>query len=484
MTMRTVLMQAAERALSYRDRVDQVSPYPNASATDLREYFDVGLPEKGRAGIDVIAQLADAAEPGLVGSTGNSFFGWVMGASNPVGIAADWLTAAWGQNSAIYQTAPSAAIAEEIAGKWLIDLLDLPRQSSIGFTTGATMASFICLAAARSEVLKRHGWDVEARGLYGAPEIRVYLSEEAHSTIFAGLRFLGFGNDRLVRINADQEGRMDTDDLARKLGNQSGPTLIISQAGHINTGAFDDFNAVNGLAEKYRAWHHVDGAFGLWARSSPDLAHLCDGAEKADSWSVDGHKWLQVPYDSGYAIVKHSDAHRRAMATTAGYLNETAEDGRNPTHFVPELSRRARGFATWAVLQHLGRRGVSDIVEGNSQNAAQLAAYLAQVPGIRILHNVVLNQVCLEFTGKNGLANSLTGRVAEQLQESRIWFVKEAEWRGKTVLRISFSSATKSKSQIDAFADAIIECWETVQSELQEEDHGAEYPALMKSLRC
>ncbi|MBV1903557.1 MAG: aminotransferase class V-fold PLP-dependent enzyme [Marinosulfonomonas sp.] len=465
MTDHTILKQAAQRALGYRDRVNKDSPYPLASASELRALFDTGLPKTGRPDKEVLTQLANAAEAGLVGSTGDAFYGWVMGASNPVGIAADWLTSAWGQNSAIYQTAPSAAIAEEVAGKYLINLLGLPTEASVAFTTGATMASYIGLSAARSEMLARQGWNLEEQGQFGAPEICVFVSDEAHSAIFAALRYLGFGRERLIMIQADREGRMDPLDLAKKLAVNENPAIIVAQAGHIHTGACDDFETISELASSHGAWLHIDGAFGLWAKASPKLSHLCTGAENADSWAVDGHKWLQVPYDSGFAFVKNKAAHCRAMATTAGYLNETEQDGRNPTYFVPEISRRARGFTVWAILQAMGRDGVANIVEQNSDNAARLADRLRGIPGIRILHQVTLNQLSLVFETPGSSPNNMTQSVVDKLQSDGRWFVKEAIWRDELILRLSFSSFPKTTSQIDEFSNGIIKCWATVVEE-------------------
>ena len=463
-SIRELLEIAGERAISFRENNEAASPYPKVDAEQLRKMFDTGLLEKGRPGKDVIKQLADAAEPGLVGISSKRFYGWVMGSSHPAGVAADWLTSAWAQNSAIYQTSPSAAIAEEVAGKWLLDLLDLPRKSSFAFTTGATMASFICLAAARSEVLKKVGWDLEKDGLFGAPEIKVFLSEEAHSTIFSGLRFLGFGRNRLVQISSDGDGRMETEDLAEKLASYDGPKIIIAQAGHINSAAFDNFVTISKLSRQVDGWLHVDGAFGLWARTAPDYQHLCEGVDLADSWSVDGHKLLQVPYDSGYAIIKHPNAHMRAMTTSASYLNETIEDGRNPTLFVPELSRRARGFALWAVLQALGRDGVTELVDKNCKNAEQLAKRLAAISGIRLHHKLYFNQLAISFRDDSSDADhhKITMRTFEKLQEQQDWFLKEAEWKGHTILRISFSSMPNSSQEIDKLADAIIAAYQSV----------------------
>ncbi len=396
-----------------------------------------------------------------------------MGSSHPVGVAADWLTSAWGQNPAVYQTAPAAAIAEEVAGQWLIDLLDLPRQSSIAFSTGATMSSFICLAAARGEVLHRQGWDLEADGVFGAPEISVFLSEEAHSTIFAVLRYLGFGQNRLIKIAADDNGAMNSADLAGKLKTCSGPKIIIAQAGHINSGAYDDFEEVARLATNYGAWMHVDGAFGLWARTSPNLKHLCDGIDLADSWSVDGHKWLQVPYDSGYAIVKHPKAHRRAMTNSADYLNVSKTDGRNPTHYGPELSRRARGFTVWAVLQAMGREGIAQLVEDSCRNTQHLANKLRKIPGISILHQVCLNQLAISFEAFDDNVNGkrdhdeITLETIACLQANQRWFVKDARWKDQAILRISLTSMPNSDGEIHEFGEAVIDAYGVARAKIR-----------------
>ncbi len=465
-TVRDLFEQTAQIAISYRDEVDQVSPYASATADTLRLAFDTGLPKQGRDGPAIIHQLAQAAGPGLLGVSGDAFYGWVMGGSHPVGVAADWLTSTWGQNAGIYQTAPAAAIAEEIAGKWLIDLLNLPPESSIGFTTGATMASFICLATARQDVLARHDWNLDANGMFGAPEVSVYLGEEAHSSIFAALRFLGFGQNRLKRIEAESDGCMSPEALQATVRNDNGPKIIISQAGHINSGAFDDFDAISKIAEASDAWLHIDGAFGLWARSVQSKRHLCKGAKRADSWAVDGHKWLQVPYDSGYAIIKDADAHRSAMAITASYLNQDPEDGPSPSHYVPELSRRARGFATWAVLQALGRDGVTALVDDNCRNAQHLAKALGKIPGVHLMNTVNLNQLAIAFAtdgASERTGNAMTTSVIQSLQEDGRWFIKDAVWKGRTIMRLSFSSCASEAASIDALVEAIAATWMATQ---------------------
>ena len=463
-TTKDMLMRAAKQAIAYRDRVDMASPYPQASVEMLRQGFDIGLPENGRAIQDVLTDLVSAAEPGLIGSTSSSFHGWVIGGSHPAGVAADWLTSAWGQNGCIYQTSPAAAIAEEVTENWLLDLLDLPRNASIGFTTGATMASFICLAAARLEVLGRVGWDINEDGLFGAPEVSVFVSEEAHSSVFATLRYLGFGQRRLVRIAADNEGRIDCENLRHTLTETDGPKIIICQAGHINSGAMDDFRALAALRDEHGAWLHVDGAFGLWARATPDLAYLCDGVELADSWAVDGHKWLQVPYDSGFAIVRHPLPHQQAMAITASYLNQSETDGRDPSHYVPELSRRSRGFAAWAVIQALGRKGVARLVSEDCRNAARLAEALVGVSGINILHEVCLNQVTMTFGEAGDRGDAQTMAVLQHIHAAETWYIREATWKGRTVIRISFATRPQDEADVDALAGLIKQAWASVQT--------------------
>lgn len=452
------LMHAARYAATYRGRERPLDPA--ASLSELRDRFCRPLPAHGRDGIDVIRDLIDATEPGLVGNTNPGFLAWVMGGSHPTGVAADWLTSIWGQNAAIYQCAPAAAIAEEAAGAWILDLLGLPEGASVGFTTGATMAGFVGLAAARGEVLRRAGFDVTQTGLAGAPPIAVYMGEEAHATNLSALRYLGIGEAQIVRIPADQQGLIKVDHLADAMRGPTKPRIVICQAGHINTGGCDDFDAIADLCAEHGAWMHVDGAFGLWAQVSPRLRHLTRGVDRADSWSVDGHKWLQVPYDSGFAIVRHPEAHRRAMDVTAGYLNASLADGRNPTEYNPELSRRARGFAVWAVLQSLGRRGVAQLVERHCAAARALADRLRDCPGITVLNEVTLNQVVIGFGAEDDPRSDYHAvEVARKLNAPGTYFLRTAEWRKRTVLRISITEDDTGKDMIARFADDLIGTW-------------------------
>jgi glutamate/tyrosine decarboxylase-like PLP-dependent enzyme len=454
------LLFAARYAAAFRQQSRPLEP--PASVETLRSRFCVPLPEEERDGLAVVRDLIDAAEPGLVGNTAPGFFAWVMGGSHPTGVAADWLTSAWGQNAAIYQCSPAAAVAEEAAARWIVELLGLPPESSVGFTTGATMAGFVALAAARGDVLRRAGYDFERCGLAGAPPVTVYIGDDAHATNFAALRYLGFGSAQIRRIRATDAGVMDVDALAAALAEPAAARIVVAQAGHINTGAFDDFGRIADLCHRHDAWLHVDGAFGLWVRVSPALRRAARGVERADSWSVDGHKWLQVPYDSGFVIVRDAAAHRRAMDVTAGYLNQDAGDGRNPTAFNPELSRRARGFAVWAMLQRLGRRGLVRMVENHCGVARELARRLAGTPGIEIRNHVVLNQVLVRF-GAPGANATAPLEVARRLNAAGRYFFRPAEWRGETLLRVSVIGPGAHQALAATAAAEIVDVWRAVE---------------------
>lgn len=469
---------AYNEAQRYQALRNDTRPRPEIDTEALRLAFDIGLPDAGREPSDVIRLLNEAAIPGLVGSTSAGFFGWVMGASSQVGVAADILTSTWGQNAGIYQTSPSAAVAEEVSSSWLLDLLDLPKESSVGFTTGATMASFIGLAAARIEVLDRQGWNFEVDGMIGAPPVRVIVSEEAHASVLAVLGYLGFGQRNLIRIPTDEQGRMDVDEMEAVLKTVNGACIIVAQAGHINSGAFDRLDVIGELARRHDAWFHIDGAFGLWARCSPHYRELAQGAELADSWAVDGHKWLQVPYDSGYAIVRNSAAHRRAMSINASYLNHAVDDGRNPSDYCPELSRRARGFTTWAVLQMHGRQGVREMLERHCECAQQLQKLLENEPGVRVMNSVCLNQLAVTFEisgdhrisevvgdhSPQGSVNAIsTDAVIARVQKENISFVSGADWRGHRIMRVSVISEHTGIRDIERLAISITKAWRAEQ---------------------
>lgn len=464
---RRLFERALEHACSFRDRIADRPPRPVIPPDELQALFDGPTPEVGDDPVAVLDALNAAAEPGLAGSAGSRFFGWVIGASDPVGVAADMLTSAWGQNAAAYACSPAGAMAEKVAARWLLDILRLPRECSVGFVTGATMASFVCLATARSAVLARVGWDVELEGLTGAPRVRVFLGDDAHETVSAALRYLGFGG-RGVRVPTDADGRMDATGLAAELAQGEGPAIVIAQAGQINTGAFDSMSAIARTCRQYGAWLHVDGAFGLWARAVPEIADLTAGLEEADSWSIDGHKWLQLPYDNGFAIVRDAHAHRRAMSITASYLPAVDAAEYDPGHFVPELSRRARGFVVWAQLRALGRRGVADMVRRHCALARRLASRLASEPGVQVLNTVHLNQLIVNFgSGTLEERDALTRAAIARLQADNICLACGADWRGVWVLRLSVISAGLTEADVDRLAAAVLSAWRHVRREVR-----------------
>jgi len=460
-----MLRQAAEHAMAFRRALDDRAQRPAKTFAEMRESFLLPVPEEGSDGSTVIEELTALAEPGLAVMTGPRFFGWVMGASHPVGVAADWLTSAWGQNCGGHTVTPAAAACEEAAAHWVLDLLDLPRDASVGFVTGATVANFTCLAAARGELLRRAGWDVEANGLFGAPPIRVIIGEEAHASVFSALQFLGLGYERVIRIPTDAMGRMSIDKFESAINQGDQPTIVIAQAGHINTGAFDPILQIAKIARRSRAWVHVDGAFGLWARACPSTALLATGIETADSWATDGHKWLQLPYDCGFAIVRNAEAHRRSMAITASYLPAVAAGERNPSHYVPELSRRARGFAAWAMIRALGRRGVARLVAHHCGIARRMAQALRQEAGIRVLNDVELNQVVVRFGGDDPADDILTSKVIARIQADGTCFAAGAQWRGLWIMRLSVTSWATSEADADRSVAAIVGAWRAVQAE-------------------
>ncbi len=459
------LQRAAQHALHFRNGLAEAPQRPELSYAQMLQRFSAPLPELGHAPAEVIDQLAHLAAPGLNAMAGPRFFGWVIGGSHPLGVAADWLTAAWGQNAGNHLASPAAAACEAVAAGWLLDLLDLPRQASVGFVTGATMANFVCLAAARGELLRRVGWDADAQGLFGAPAIQVLIGDDAHTTVFSALQFLGLGHQRVLRLPTTEAGVIQPGALELALQTASGPLLVILQAGQINTGAFDDFSRLIPLAQAKGAWVHVDGAFGLWARACPARAALAAGVQLADSWATDGHKWLQTPYDCGYAIVRDALAHQRAMSISASYL-PTSEGERDPSHLVPELSRRARGFATWALIQHWGRAGIAWMVERHCSLARQIAAQLAAEPGVELQSEVVLNQAVLRFGADRpgDESDHLTRETINRVQAQGQCFVGGAAWRGRWVMRLSVIGGDTQAADAQRAAEAILSAWREVRA--------------------
>ena len=460
------LAVAAQLAADYRRRIAAASHTPVDSYAQVLARFAGPLPEDGGDGAAIIRELAEGAESGLRASTAPRFFGWVIGNSHPTGVAADWLTSAWGQNAANVHASPAASAVEAVAAGWMLDLLGLPAESSVGVVTGATVANFVCLAAARSEVLRRAGWDVEGDGLFGAPPIRVLIGADAHTTVFSGLKYLGLGAKRVRTVATDDLGRMLPADFDRALGEGDGPVIAIAQAGQICTGASDPFTQLAPLAKAAGAWLHVDGAFGLWAAASPRLKHLVAGIEQADSWGTDGHKWLQTPYDCGFAIVRDSAAHLRAMSVSASYLPPASAEERDPSAYGPELSRRARGFAVWAMLKQLGRSGVAQMVENDVAVAQEMAAGMAEIDGAELVCAVELNQFMIRFGGEVSVeeGDRLTLATVDQIQRDAVAYIGPSLWRGQWVMRVSVCSIATTPEDGRITVEAVRDAWAKVRA--------------------
>jgi glutamate/tyrosine decarboxylase-like PLP-dependent enzyme len=439
-----VLDRAHELAAEHLSQVPEAPVGARSDLSQLRRNLGGELPDVGDDGTTVLDELARAAKPGLVASNGPRYFGFVIGGAVPAAVGADWMTSAWDQMAGLNASSPAAAVAEEVAAGWLLELLGLPASAAVGFATGAQMANFTGLAAARGAQLRRAGWDVEAKGLQGAPTLNVVVGEQAHVTLFAALRFLGLGSETAIRVRTDDQGRMVASALEQVLPELEGPTIVCAQAGEVNTGAFDPFDQIADLCESHAAWLHVDGAFGLWASATPSYRDLVAGVERADSWAADAHKWLNVPYDSGLAIVRDPEAVRSAMRLSAAYL-VTGDEASDRSEFVPESSRRARGFVIWAALRSLGRSGVEQLVERCCDSARLMAAELAEAEGTRILNEVVLNQVLVALDDGNG---ELTAEVISRVQEDRTCWLAGTTWRGTPAIRVSFSNWSTSEDDV------------------------------------
>jgi glutamate/tyrosine decarboxylase-like PLP-dependent enzyme len=423
---------------------------------ELRAALAVMLQDEPIDPSEVVAALASAAEPGIVTTTGPRYFGFVTGGALPATIAAEWLTTVWDQPASLYVMSPAASVVEETAAQWVLDVLGLPASASVGFVTGCHMANFTALAAARHELLRRAGWDVEADGLHGAPRLRVIVGAEAHVSVIGALRMLGLGSRHIVRASADGQGRMQPEALDAALRAGEGPAIICAQAGNVNTGGFDPLDAIADVAARHQAWLHVDGAFGLWAATCEALRHHVRGVERADSWATDAHKWLNVPYDSGLVCVAHPAAHRAAMSMSAAYLVRSPEEPREPMDWVPESSRRARGFAVYAALRSLGRRGLSEMVERCCVLARRFADRLRAEPNIAILNEVVLNQVLVRVVPGYGDADAATRAALRWVQEERVCWLGGTRWHDMDAMRISVSNWSTTEADVDRSAASII----------------------------
>ena len=451
--LETLLVDAAHHVAAYRATVPDATVYPQVDLDAVRAALGHRLPDGPCPARDVVDQLVAAVEPAVVATTGPRYFGFVIGGATAAATAADVLAVGWDQPAYNHLSSPAAAVVEEIAGAWLVDLLGLPPGASFGFVTGAQGANTVCLAAARHKVLADAGWDVERDGLVGAPAVRVLAGAERHATIDRSLRLLGFGTGVIEPVDTDGNGAIDVGALRQVLaGRPSGPVIVCLQAGNVNTGACDDLAGAVAAARVHGAWVHVDGAFGLWAAASPPTRHLVTGMETADSWGTDGHKWLNVPYDSGYAFCAHPEAHAAAMAYTAAYLVGTAPPTvRSPGDYVLESSRRARGLATWAALRELGRSGVADLVDRCCGLARRFATQLTAIDGVTVANDVVLNQVLVRFDDDD----ATTDRVIECVQRSGECWMGSTTWHGRRLMRISVSNWSTTEDDVDRSVRAI-----------------------------
>jgi glutamate/tyrosine decarboxylase-like PLP-dependent enzyme len=465
-----LLERTAEIAIEFLRSLDERPVRATATREELLAELGGPLPRTGEPARDVIEHLARASEPGLIAMAGPRYFGFVIGGALPAALAADWLTSTWDQNAGIFACGPAASVAEEVAAEWLVDLLGLPAGTSVGFTTGCQMAHFVCLGAARHAVLDRVGWDVGAHGLTGAPEVTILLGSEAHATIPTALQFLGLGRERPIAVESDEQGRMRLDALEAALATVSGPLIVCLQAGNVNTGAFDPIGPAIELIRAIHpdAWIHVDGAFGLWAATDPSRRHLLAGHDGADSWATDGHKWLNVPYDSGFAFVRDPAAHSAAMSPPSAAYIAYGQGERDEFHWVPEYSRRARGFAAYAALRSLGGEGVAALVDRSCTLAARMADALRGADGIEILNDVVLDQVLVRFPTADGdpvASDERTRRVIAAVQADGTCWLGGTVWHGMAAMRISIVNWATSEEDVDRSAAAIIRAARAVSAE-------------------
>jgi glutamate/tyrosine decarboxylase-like PLP-dependent enzyme len=456
--MRELLARTAELAADFLESVESRPVYPQVTPNELRALLGGPLPDGPIDSATVIEQLAAGAERGVVAMPSGRYFGFVIGGSVPAALAADWLTSTWDQNAGLYVGGPSASVVEDVAGGWLKELLAIPAHASYGFVTGCQMAHVTALATARFHVLQEAGWDVNLNGLSGAPRVRVLVGAKRHVTVDRALRLLGLGAPEAVA--ADSQGRMRVDALRDALAAPAGPTIVCAQAGEVNTGAFDPLHEIADAAEAAGAWLHLDGAFGLWAAAAPSRAHLVTGAERADSWATDAHKWLNVPYDSGIAFCAHPDAHRAAMTVHADYLIQGDEGSvRDQVDWTPEFSRRARGFTAYAALRSLGRTGLAALVERCCAAAERFAGEIGELPGVEVLNDVVLNQVLFRFE-----SDARTDDVLRAVQGGGAVWMSGTTWDGRKAIRLSVSNWKTGGDEIDLAVTAFREAAYTGQA--------------------
>ena len=455
-----VLERSLELALSYLQSLDAAPVAATTPLAELRHRLGRALPAEGVDPVTVVEELARDTEGGLLGSAGGRFYGWVIGAGLPAALGADWLTATWDQNAGLYACSPAAAVVEEVCGTWLKDVLGLPASASYSLVTGCQMAHVTCLAAARHAVLSRAGWDVNQDGLSGAPKVRVLTSTEVHGTTTRAAKLLGIGTANMVMLPSGASGQLETEALATALARDAGqPTIVVLQAGDVNCGAFDRFVELVPLAQTAGAWVHVDGAMGLWCNSVPELRHLLAGAELADSWATDGHKWLNVPYDCGYAFVAHPEHHRAAMEHHASYLVH-ADDVRDQLDWTPDHSRRARGFATYAALRELGRAGLCDLVARCCRHAHEIVTRIGALHDAAAVCIPQINQGLVRFHDPRPGAteedhNRRTDEVMAAINATGEAFFTGTTWKGRRCMRVSVSSWRTTEDDVDRAVAAV-----------------------------
>ncbi|MEL6457450.1 MAG: pyridoxal-dependent decarboxylase [Cyanobacteria bacterium J06641_2] len=434
------LNKAMELAQNYLNKLDEYPVGALASVDELRSRLNIELPEIGQDPLTIIEHLADATKDGLVGSAGGRFFAWVIGGSLESALAADWLTSTWDQNAALYACSPAASVAEELAGAWLKDILRLPESASFAFTTGCQMAHLTCLAAARHAVLKALNWDIERKGLCGSPNIKVITSDQRHGSIDRAVRLLGLGSDSLIDVKTDANGRIESTAFEDALSACNRPAIAVLNAGDLNIAAFDDFQKLIPIAKGYGAWVHIDGAFGLMARASSSMDFLLEGVELADSWATDGHKWLNIPFDCGFAIVRDSDSHRISMTGKGNYIT-ASDNSRDQIDWNPEWSRRGRGFPVYAALLELGRNGLENLIDRCCFHAKELVDGLGNLPNTEILWKPVLNQGLVRFIDMNSNkqedCDKLTDNVILEVNRTGEAFFSGTTWKGMRAMRIS-----------------------------------------------
>jgi glutamate/tyrosine decarboxylase-like PLP-dependent enzyme len=440
----------------------------SASRDEVSLAIDSALPDEGEPPDVAIQTLITSVEQGLIKSNSPRYFGFVIGGSTPTSAAADWLTSIWDQNAQVYNTSPAASIIEEVVAQWLLDLLALPGDAGVGLVTGTQMANFTALTVARNAVLQKQGWDVELNGLQGAPPINVVCGECCHATIHSAIRLMGLGQKNIRTVRADKQGRIDPDDLRKTLDVCAGPIIICAQAGNVNTGAFDPFADIVALAKEHDAWLHVDGAFGLWANASPRFKHLALGADGADSWATDAHKWLNVPYDSGIVIIRDREMHRGLKTTRCAYAGPADVDRRDGSQWVPENSRRARGFVLFAALRNLGRKGVRQLIDNCCDRAQEFADQFAELPHAHVLNDVVLNQVLCRLEPESiPDPDAFNTAVASRVQQKGICWLGTTQWRGQTALRISVSHWSTASEDV---RQSMISIRDAIEEELNNTD--------------